>query len=443
MLKRLLKKILPARWLTVYHASLACLAAVYYRFPSRRLIVIGITGTKGKTSTANFVWSVLQAGDQQTGLLSTANLRIGEREWLNPYHMTMPGRFEIQKQLAEMVRAGCHYAIIETTSEGLKQYRHLGVNYDIGIFTNLSPEHLQAHGGRFANYQKMKGRMFSTLAGPNKIIGGQKIPKVIIANADSEHAAYFLHFPSDQKISFSVERAADYQARDLTDRPSGVRFTLDGRPFELNILGQFNVPNALPAIIVGRLAGLADEQIATGLSALKSIPGRMELISNPGQNFTVIVDYAHEKQSMSKLLAAAQSRRSSGAQIILLLGAEGGGRDQAKRAEMGTLAGRLADQVIVSNVDPYDDDPEPILAEIAQAAEAAGKTRDQNLFVIADRRAGIARAFALARAGDFVLITGKGAEQSMKIGGQTLPWDDRQVVREELAKLNQRAPKTT
>ncbi len=434
-MKRLLKRFAPEALLSIYHYGVALAAAIRYGFPSRRIVVIGVTGTKGKTSTANFIWSCLSAGGVQTGIITTANIRIGDREILNAYHMTMPGPFTIQRLLRQMVEAQCTHCVIETTSEGLKQHRDVGIQYDISIFTNLFPEHLPSHGGSFDAYKKMKGRMFSSLrAHARKTLNRRQVEKIIIANAASEHAPYFLAFPADRKITFAVGKKADYTAEDVRSSNSGVAFKVADTEFRLSIPGAFNVSNALPAIIISRLASIDDASIARGLEKLTLIPGRMERIE-AGQNFTVFVDYAHEGESMRNVLETAASMRTTGGKIIVLLGAEGGGRDKAKRPIMGTLTGTMADYVVVSNVDPYDDDPQEILEDIARAAEQAGKKRDTDLFVIEDRRAGIQKALSLAKAGDIVLITGKGAEQSMVLGGRSIPWDDRVVVREELQKL--------
>lgn len=374
-----------------------------YGFPGHKMKVIGVTGTKGKTSTANFIWSVLQAGGHKTGIISTANVRIGNESVLNKYHMTMPGRFVIQRLMRKMLKVGCTHCVIETTSEGLNQYRHIGVSYDIGVFTNLTPEHLPSHGGSFDAYREAKGRMFRKL-------------DMIIANGDDPHAEYFLNFPARKKVVFHK-----------TD--------FDASKFHLGMLGDFNRWNALPAIIIGRELGIADSAIAKGLADLKVIPGRMELIEE-GQPYTVIVDYAHEKISMTYVLETARQLRKPGAKIIVLLGAEGGGRDKSKRPIMGELSAKLADFVVVSNVDPYEDDPTPIAEDIAVVAEKNGKIRGKDLFVIEDRRAGIRKALELAKPNDIVLITGKGSEQSIIIGGHSSPWDDRTVVREELCNIH-------
>lgn len=413
---------------------MAVIATVYYGFPSKKMIIIGVTGTKGKTSTINFIWSCLNSGGYKTGIISTANIRIGEKEFLNKYHMTMPGRFTIQSLMSQMVKEGCTHCIVETTSEGIKQNRHRGIYYDIGVFTNLSPEHLDSHGGSFEVYKQMKAKMFASLSSHKKFINSKVVEKIIIANRDSEHVDTFLNFKADKKITFALKNAGDYLADNIKETNEGVSFELNKEVFNIGIIGKFNVYNALPAIIISRLYGINDSIIKKGLMELKIIPGRMEKIEE-GQNFTVIVDYAHEKESMTNILETAINMKKTDSKIIILLGAEGGGRDKNKRPIMGELVGKMTDYVIVSNVDPYDDDPKQILEDIAISVETAGKKRDENLFVIEDRRVGIKKALSLAQQGDIVLITGKGAEQSMVIKGKRIPWDDRNVVRGELKNL--------
>lgn len=435
-MKKMLKKLVPQFIFRAYYYSLAQFGSIYYGSPSKKMIVIGVTGTKGKTSTINFIWSCLNAGGHKTGIISTANIKIGDQEVLNKYHMTMPGRFVIQKLMSEMLKAGCEYCIVETTSEGIKQYRNIGISYDTIIFTNLFPEHLQSHGGSFEKYKQTKSKIFNDLKNHKKIINGRRIDSLIISNNDSEHSDYYLKFNADKKITYSLNNLSDYQAVNINNTSSGVIFelNLNNEKFEISILGKFNVYNALPAIIVAQQAGIKNDQIKKGLRNLKTIPGRMELI-NEGQNFTVIVDYAHEKESMTHLLQTANQIRKEGSKIIILLGAEGGGRDKAKRPIMGRLSAEMADYVIVTNVDPYDDDPKQILSDISDSCIKYGKTLNDDLYVIEDRTSAIQKALSLAKASDIVLITGKGAEQSMIIGNQTIPWDDRKIVKRELTTL--------
>ncbi len=434
-MKRFIKKLIPEKILLFYHYLIALCAAVWFGFPSKKMVVIGVTGTKGKTSTANFIWSCLAAGGFKTGIITTANIKIGEKELLNAYHMTMPGRFTIQRLLANMVEDGCTHCVVETTSEGIKQFRTVGIYYDIAVFTNLSQEHLEAHHGDFEEYKWVKGRIFEDLSRrPRKNILGTEIPTAIIVNGDSQHSSYYLSFQADRKITFGLSSDTDWMAKSIHSNFAGTDFETKGRKFSIHILGAFNVYNALPAIIISHLMGVSDDLISKGLDDLKKIPGRMEIIDE-GQDFRVLVDYAHEMQSMAHALQAANDlKQVRDASVIILLGAEGGGRDKAKRPIMGELSAKMADYVIVSNVDPYEDDPKQILEDIATAAEKFGKIRNQNLFVIEDRREGIQKALSLAKKNDIVLITGKGAEQSIIIHGLRSLWDDRVVVQEELKK---------
>ncbi|MBI4948273.1 UDP-N-acetylmuramoyl-L-alanyl-D-glutamate--2,6-diaminopimelate ligase [Candidatus Berkelbacteria bacterium] len=431
-----MKKLIPKQLILFYHYLTALLAAFYYRFPSKKMIVIGVTGTKGKTSTINFIWSCLTSAGNKVGIISTANIRIGHKEVLNKYHMTMPGRFTIQKLMKQMLNEGCKFCIVETTSEGIKQFRHIGIYYDIAVFTNLTPEHLDSHGGSFEKYKQTKAKMFSALSKHRKIIDGKLVEKVIVANADDEHAKYYLKFSSDKKITFSLsESTADVVAKNINETKDEVAFEVGDSKFKIKILGKFNVYNALPAIIIARLFNAKDKQIENGLKELTKIPGRMEFIDND-RDFSVIVDYAHEKVSLTNVLEVAKNLKKPNSKIILLLGAEGGGRDKSKRPIMGEIAAKNADVVIVSNVDPYDDKAQQIIEDIAVSAEKFGKVRDKDIFTIEDRRSGINKALSLAKSGDIVLITGKGAEQSLVIGGKKIQWDDRTVTREELEKLS-------
>jgi len=310
-IKSKIKKLIPERLISLYHFCLAAAASFYYGFPSKKMIIIGVTGTKGKTSTVNFIWSTLMSGGYKTGIITTTNIRNGEKESLNKYHMTMPGRFTIQRLMSEMLKNGCKYCVIETTSEGIKQYRNVGIYYDIVVFTNLSPEHLPSHENSFEKYKQAKSEIFNNLMSYKKKIDGKSIDKIIIANNDSEHANYFLDFNANKKISFSIKDPADYMAYNIKESDDGVSFHLKNKEFNedefvLKILGKFNVYNALPAIIISHLANINNLLIKKGLENLIIIPGRMEMI-NEGQNFKVIVDYAHEGKSMKALLESAKN----------------------------------------------------------------------------------------------------------------------------------------
>ncbi|CAN5193978.1 UDP-N-acetylmuramoyl-L-alanyl-D-glutamate--2,6-diaminopimelate ligase [soil metagenome] len=436
-MKKLLRKLVPEKLILGYHAGRSYATAFKYGFPAKGMIIIGVTGTKGKTSATNYIWSVLSAAGYKTGIISTANIRIGDEQLLNKYHMTMPGRSAIQDLLKQMGKAGCEICLVETTSEGLKQYRHVGISYDCAVFTNLTPEHLPSHGGSFEKYKQAKGILFASLShSPPKKLRGEIFPKTIVANSDSEHADYYLSFKAERKVTFGITKQADIRGTDLKSTGSGVAFKVGEEAYETTIPGTFNVYNALPAIAIAKLLKATPAQIAKGLNELTVIPGRMERIEE-AKDFAVFVDYAHEGASVAGALEAGRLLAGAKGKVIFLLGAEGGGRDTKKRPVMGKLSAEQADYTIVSNVDSYDDDPLPIVEDIAVAAEKAGAVRNKNLFAIPDRREGIRKALQLAGKGDVVLITGKGAEQTMILSGVTEKWDDRTVVREELKKLTQ------
>jgi len=435
MLKKIVQPIIPKSFINFLHYSESLAAAQKYKHPSNKMIVIGLVGSKGKTTTANMLWSILSAGGSKVGLIGTANIRYGQKEELNRYHMTMPGAFVLQRLLSKMSAINCQYVIMEVPSEGQTQYRHVGINFDVLIFTNVTNELMAAHDFSLETLHKHNKRVFKRLAhSKRKTIGLQKTPKIIVANIDSKDAPNYLLFQADKKLTFGTKASADYIIKDVQDTQNGISFDINNISYRVKMLGKINAVNAAGAIAAASALGANKKAIALGLSKLPIIPGRMEVIEGK-QPFTVVVDYAHEQASMAALMDSARDMKLKGAKVITLLGAEGGGRDSAKRPEMGAICAKGSDIIILSNVDPYDDDPEIILEDIAEGALGAGAEKNKNMFIVPDRREGIRKALELAGAGDLVLITGKGAEQSMEIGGKSIAWDDRKVVREELNKL--------
>jgi UDP-N-acetylmuramoyl-L-alanyl-D-glutamate--2,6-diaminopimelate ligase len=344
--------------------------------------------------------------------------------------MTMLGRFKTQKFLSDCVKAGCHYAIIETSSEGIKQYRHLGINYDIAVFTNLTPEHLESHGS-FENYKKVKGELFKHLTQrPRKKINGRLIEKIIIANRDDANADYFLNFKADKKLAFSINQLSSFQATDIKLESNGTIFSIDNKVYRTNLLGKVNIYNSLAAIAVAKTQNIIDEKIKTALIKYRGVPGRFEFIDE-GQPFKVMVDYAPEPESMKHLYETLGLFKFN--KIIHVLGSCGGGRDKARRPILGKLAGEKADVVIITNEDPYDDNPQQIIDDVAAGAINVGKILNENLFKILDRKEAIKKALSLTQANDLVLITGKGSEQFICVAkGKKIPWDDRRAVKELL-----------
>lgn len=407
MLKALLRKILPDVVLSAYHYVLAIFSAFLYGRPSEKMIVIGVTGTSGKSTTCYLLARALEACGAKVGMASTILFKVGANEKLNDKKMTMIGRFQLQKLLREMVDAGCQYAIVETTSEGIVQHRHAGIHYDVCVFTNLYPEHIESHGS-FENYKSAKLKLFKKLASdPHKKINGKNIEKTIVVNAEDTHAKDFLAFQVDQKI----EVYPSHQKLNLT------------------MLGAHNQINAQLALAVGEALRFDAGTLTDALAKVGGVPGRLEVI-NEGQAFTVIVDYAFEPEALKKLyetIATIPHHR-----VIHVTGATGGGRDKARRPKIGALIAQRADVMIVTNEDPYDEDPERIVDDVVEGTKGLRAV----VHCILDRGEAIRFAIQEAKAGDLVLITGKGSEQRMAVaGGVLLPWDDRTEIRNALQTL--------
>ena len=431
-IKEIIKKNIPSCLLRWYHKTLALAANIFYGFPSNKLIVIGVTGTNGKSTTVHLIAKMFEGAGFKVGATSTVGFKVATEEYLNKKKMTMLGRFALQKLLRQMVQAGCRYAIIETSSQGVEQFRHLGVNYDVAVFTNLTPEHIEAHGG-FENYKKAKGKFFAHLTSkPKKVIDGKVVPKVSVVNLDDEHAKYFSEFSADEKYEYGIKNQADVRAENVALGNNGADFSVRGVPFHLNLMGEFNVYNSLVAVAVGLSQSLSLEVISEALGKISGVPGRMEFI-NEGQNFKILVDYAPEPASMEKLYETVRGSGfvASGGKIIHVLGSAGGGRDKSRRPILGKIAAENADCVIITNEDPYDENPQEIINQVAAGAE--GKQENINLFKILDRGEAIVKALSLVRENDLVIITGKGSEQAICVANnKKIPWDDRKKIREIL-----------
>ena len=413
--KEFLRSLLPRSTyralLIPYHVGWSFFSAVRYGFPAKKLTVIGVTGTKGKSSVTEMITTVLEEANCTVAVSSTIHFKIGNETRPNLYKMTLPGHGFIQKFLREAVDKGATHAVIELTSEAAVQYRHLFLSLDALVFTNLEKEHLESHGS-MENYFAAKYRLGTAL------MHSSKRPRAIIANIESEYGKRFLAIPVDIQMPFSL---AD--AQDIVLSENGAAFVYENTPFELTQPGNFSVRNALAAIKVGEFLSIRPEISAKALARLDRIPGRAEKI-NAGQDFLAIVDYAHTPDSLQALYAAYPTQRK-----ICVLGNTGGGRDTWKRPEMGKIADTICDEVILTDEDQYDEDPKKIIDEMA-----AGMKR--NPHILLDRREAIAKALSMATTGDAVLITGKGTDPYiMQAHGAKLPWSDAQVVREELEKL--------
>ena len=421
-----LRKISPRFLKQSYHWLLARLAALVYFYPSNKLIVIGVTGTNGKSTTVNLIAQILENLGEKVALSSTVNFKLADIEWVNDKKMTMLGRFATQKFLSQAVKNKCTYIIIETSSQGIEQFRHLGINYDVLVFTNLAPEHIEAHGG-FENYRAAKEKLFKHLSqSKHKIINNKKVEKIIISNSDDIETERLKKYQVDKFITYATEKSADYKIENLNLNNGLVGFALQNINFKTNFLGKFNAYNILAAITCVNSLGFSLDKIKT--ENLKGVPGRQELIDSK-KDFQIMVDYAPEPASLKQLYQALKNLHYN--KLIHVLGSCGGGRDKARQPILGQMAGELADIVIVTNEDPYDDDPQEIIDNVSSGAIQVGKEPNKSLYKILDRKQAIYKALSLAQTNDLVLITGKGAEQFICTkNGQQIPHDDRQVVKE-------------
>lgn len=434
-MKQLFKRMLPKRAVQYYHHVLARATAIRAGLPARKLLVIGVTGTKGKSSTVAMLSHCLTALGERVAFSSTVQWGMLGKTWSNRSKMTMPGRGELQYFLQRAVRAGCTAVVLEVSSEGLAQGRHLGIAFDAAVFLNITPEHLESHGD-FRKYREAKERLFGSLNRPwRKQLHGKRVPTVIAANVDDPYAFAFLRHAADVHVAFSV-LPNDVKSTDVLSivRASNVQcsadacaFTVEQQQVRIPLLGAFNVSNAMAALTVLRGLGYDLTRACRALSSFPGVPGRMEEVHLPGAPFRTFVDYAHEPASLHAAYAAV--RLLNPARVLTLVGAQGGGRDRSKRAIMGALAAEHADVVVVANEDPYDEDPQRIIDDVVGGAQrvAPGRVRG-----ITDRRQALRWILQHAQPNDVLLITGKGGEEVMAVAGGTLiPWDDRQVVQEE------------
>jgi len=427
---RFLRRLIRPSWRRPYHYVLAWAAAVRYGFPSRKLIVIGITGTDGKTTTATLTAAALRASDQKVGLSSTVWFQVGDKKVLNTTHMTMPGRFTLQRMLREMVDAGCHYAVLEVSSEGLAQGRLQGVDIDVAVLTNISPEHIQSH-GTLERYVAAKKKLFTALsASRRKFLFGRAVPKVAVVNLDDDRASVFLDCKADELHGTSTETLIRAQAgveihhaKDIQVDANGGSFTLDHTQFTVRLPGRHNIVNALQAATIAQAVGIPYEVAKQGIATVDHIPGRYEMI-DAGHNRKVIIDYAVTPAAFRALYSSLSDLHPKN--IIAVFGAAGGGRDAWKRPELGVIAAEYASHIILTSEDPFNEDPQKIAEAILAGVPASKRS---SVEIETDRRLGIKRALEVAQAGDIIVLTGMGAETTMNVaGGKQMPWNDREVV---------------
>ena len=390
-----------------YHFLFALFGSVWYRHPSRELTVVGVTGTKGKSTTVELLSAIFDAAGYQTAFISSVRVKVGDAVEANRTGNSMPGRGHLQLFLRRAVDSGCRYAFIEVTSEGIVKHRSRFIEWDGGVFTNLPPDHIEAHGS-FEAYRDANLSFFREVA------RSKKPDRTVVVNSDDAAADFFL------------EAVEGVGVREI-EVPAGTR----GAELQLSgswISAPVNLENAALAAAYAEAKGVPRHLIRSALDAFPGVPGRLEYVQR--EPFSVVVDYAHTPDSLVRVYELL--KRAHRGRLICVLGAAGGGRDKWKRPEMGKIAAEFCDEIILTNEDPYDEDPGRILSEI----ESGISNFQGSIFKIIDRREALEKAISRARPGDAVIATGKGSESSIHLArGRTVPWSERKIIEELLAEL--------
>lgn len=414
-----LKSLIPQVFKNWYHLAQAIVANIRYGFPGRAgkgLKIIGITGTDGKTTTTQFVTRILEEAGYKVAMASTINFKMGEREWVNASKYTTLASFAIQKFLRQALEEKCDYVILETGSHALDQHRVWGVDYLVAVITNVTREHLDYH-KTMERYRRAKKRLFDHAT-------------IAVVNADMERPEEFLDGNYEQRFTYGIaDHSAQVLAQNISLGLGGSSFEVDGQTFELAVPGAFNIENALAAIAVGLSQHIPLSVISRALSKVNGVPGRMEKVAN-SKGIEILIDYAVTPYALEKLyMLVSQTKPSEQSKIIAVFGSCGD-RDRGKRPIMGEIVSSFADTVILTNEDPYYEDPQRIVDEIRGGIHH--KTEGNDLFIIMDRRQALQKALETAKPGDVVVVTGKGAEEAMQVKNERIPWNDKKVIKELL-----------
>jgi UDP-N-acetylmuramoyl-L-alanyl-D-glutamate--2,6-diaminopimelate ligase len=411
---RTIEKLIPKKiyrfFQPAYHYLLTLLGAIIYRFPSRKISIVGITGTKGKSTTTELVNGILEEAGLKTAVSNSIRFKIDEESIPNKYKMSMPGRFFMQKFIRKALNKGCDWVVLELTSEGSKQFRHKFIDLDAFIFTNLAPEHIESHGS-YENYRQAKINLTESLANKNK-------ETVMVINGDDKEAPLFLEKKADKKVTYSLSDGKPFRTTQ-----NGVEVRFGKSTLYSKLHGQFNVYNIIAAATFANAIGIFAEYIKSGIEKVEKVPGRGQRVIS--ELFDVYVDYAHTAESLEELYKSFPNKKK-----ICVLGNTGGGRDKWKRPVMAEVAEKYCDEIILTNEDPYDEDPMEIVNEMSDAI------KNKNAEIIIDRRSAIRNALEKANKGSVVLITGKGTDPYiMGPNGKKTPWSDEKVVKEEFKKI--------
>lgn len=411
--------------------SLTYLAAAFYDWPGRKLTVIGVTGTDGKTTTCNLIYRILVQAGFKTGMISTVNAVIGDEVLDTGFHVTTPDAHDVQRYLARMVAAGLTHVVLETTSHGWSQHRVDACEFDIGVVTNITHEHFDEHGS-YENYRAAKARLFSSLE--RTVQKPQGNPRLAVLNRDDQSFDFLNQLVTVNKVAYGLEAEADVQGIGIQYGPDGMQFAAKYHGFRVdmmvNLVGRYNVSNCLAAFCATILGLEVEPEVAAkGIASLPGIPGRMEVI-DMGQDFTTVVDFAHTPNALKVTLETA--RQMTGGHVIAVFGSAGL-RDKEKRRIMAEISAELADLTVLTAEDPRTESLDGILDEMVAGAKSKGGREGETFWRVPDRGEAIRFALRLAHPGDIILACGKGHEQSMCFGAVEHPWDDRLAMRAALA----------
>lgn len=428
-----MSKLVLKKLKAIYHLFFNYTINILMRRPSESLIVIGITGTKGKTSTVYTLYQTLVKLGMKVGLTSSVYSSNGLELYKNKIRNSMPGRGQIHRLMREAKNNGATIFIVEVTSEGLAQNRHRGIHFDSVVITNLYPEHLEAHGG-FENYKKAKGLLFKSFEqSKSKTINSKTINPLAWVNQDDEHQEYYRGLTQKSVYSTGKSEQSTLQMLSIKSDQDGLDFnyrdnnTRQYYKVSTPVLGEFMGYNLLFVIGITHWLGYEYKSINKVLSNLNDIPGRMNKVAT---NPTIFVDYAHIPEALEKVYQTVNnSFKTKNTKTIAILGSCGGGRDTWKRSPMGKVAGQMNDYVIITDEDPYDEDPQAIIDEVFTGVIDAGKVENKNAWRILSRKEAFQKALTIAQKQDIIIITGKGSESSiMRANGMKENWNDTEEI---------------
>jgi UDP-N-acetylmuramoyl-L-alanyl-D-glutamate--2,6-diaminopimelate ligase len=412
--------------------ALAELAAALHGYPARKLVMIGVTGTDGKTTTCSLIYQILLAAGIKAGMISTVEAVIGTEQVDTGLHVTTPDALELQGYLAQMVRAGMTHCVLEATSHGLAQRRVAACDFDIGVVTNITHEHLDFHGSLQA-YRQAKGRLFSSLQ--DSAAKASQLGRAAVLNRDDSSFEYLRQLSGVRVISYGEAPEAEIRPERVTSEASGISAVLrtpdSAMQASSSLRGRYNLSNILAAAACAWCLGLPTPAIEQGIAAMHGVPGRMEAV-DLGQAFMAIVDFAHTPNALRQALQVA--RQQTAGRLIAVFGSAGL-RDRQKRRLMAQVGAELADICLLTAEDPRTESLADILEEMAAGARAGGGIQDETFFLEPDRGRALRRAVGMAAAGDLVMACGKGHEQSMCFGEIEYPWDDRTAMQAALSGL--------